>query len=612
MNRFFYRKKGLIFSVAMGLVLAILTASLILSTREIMKDPAPGGAIGVTRIDRATVTVGGESKEMDLPANIRGYEPGTPVMVGFDIEPGWGDAMYVKAIYSFLDVSMDGNVLYRYGQEGTYPSFMADPPIAAKFVSLGSSRGPRHVTLTYRMPNSKSALELQAPAVSNSSGLLRYIFKRSLISVGLSAFLLVSTFVLMLLFLSVVFFEKQGLIFLRLAAFCALTAIWNIGDCELSVFIVNNPMLLYLMVFLGVFSAGIPLHNVVLQVIDVHNRRPVILARKALTVFVALALAGQLSGLMMLNRSVYIFMVFIVLDLIFLMGVSLYEYFKFDDRFGRPMGFALGILIISAIAESYNYGFKLNTNMPVFLECGIALFISVLAFLSGSFYLDGIRIRKMEEKQKLEVTLMQMRLEHEKKHSEVVQENEKILRKQRHDYRHHLAVIKSLNEANDREALAEYLDEMIREIPVDLTVNYCDNRAVNAVVSGFVTQAKESGVECDIILEVPDHTSHMSDTELCEVFGNLLENAVEACGRMKEGRKFITMRSRLHFENLIITMDNSFNGELRMTGKDFMSSKRNSVGIGVKSIQSVAKKNNGKAEFSYGNDVFHSSILLHI
>lgn len=613
MNNFFSRKKDKLFSLTVGLVMTVMTLILLLSSLQFMRDPAPGGARGVTRIENVAVTVDGVRTEMTLPADIRGYDPGTMVLVSFDVNPKWGDTLYVRSIYSFLDVSLDGNVIYRYGMKGTYPGFMADPPISSKFISIGGTKKTGHVTLTYVMPESKDELELKAPLVSNSSGLLRFLFTRNLSSLALSAFLLVATFVLMLLFLTVVFFEKEGIIFLRLAAFCALTAIWNIGDCEISVFIIKSPMILYLMTFMGIISAAIPLHNLLLQIVNVHKRNWVIMARRTLSVLVMLAIAGQLSGLVMLHRSVYFFMVVLTVDLLFLFGVSLYEYLKFGDHYGRPMCIAMGILIAATILESYNYGYRLNTNMAIFLQCGIALFICVIAVLSGTFYRDSIRIRKMEEKQKLDVTLMQMRLEHEKKHAEIVIENEKILRKQRHDFRHHLMVLKNLNENGERETLTEYLDEMISDMtPVTMSENYCDNRAVNAVVSGFAAQASRAGVECDILLEVPDHTSRLNDVELCEVFGNLLENAVEACGRMTEGKKFITMRSRLHFENLIITMDNSFDGTVRMMGNEYMSSKRNGAGIGVKSIQSVAKKNNGKADFSSGNGVFHSSILLHI
>lgn len=606
------KKIELIFSSVLGMIFAIMVLSLLVSSRDFIRDPAPGGAMGATLIDSVLVTVEGESTEMTLPANIRGYEAGTEVKVDFDVDPAWGDTLFVKSVYSSMGVSINGKVVYLYGSEDAYPDFMADPPITSKFIPLADLKEKGHVTLTYEMPVSKPDLELKASLVSNSSGILKFLFKRNLSSLMLSAFLIVAVFVLMLLFLSVVFIERDGIIFLRLAAFCALTCIWNIGDCEVSVFIFKNPLLLYLMTFMGVTAASIPLHNVVLQILNIHNREVIIAARRIMSVWLILAVALQLSGLVMLSRSVYFYMILIILDLFLLLGVSLYEYYKFDDRFGKPMSVALGILIVSAMAESYNFGFRLNTNMPVFLEGGIALFICIMTLLSGNFYVDALKTRKMEEKQKMEVTLMKMRLEHEKKHAEVVRENENNLRRQRHDYRHHLAVLKSLNEANDREALTKYLDEMIEDTTAYGGENYCDNRAVDAVVSGYAARAKSIGVEYELLLEVPDHTSHINDTELCELFGNLLENAVEACGRMTEGRRFITMKSKLHFETLIITMDNSYSGEVRMRGGEYMSSKGNRAGIGMKSIQNVVEKNEGKFKFSAENGIFHSSILLHI
>ncbi|MEG2200545.1 MAG: GHKL domain-containing protein, partial [Anaerovorax sp.] len=83
------------------------------------------------------------------------------------------------------------------------------------------------------------------------------------------------------------------------------------------------------------------------------------------------------------------------------------------------------------------------------------------------------------------------------------------------------------------------------------------------------------GIELSIKLTVPEHTEQITDSTLCIIFGNLLENGMEACNRMTEGDKFIRLRSRLQYETLTATMDNSFNGAVSKSGEKFLSSKRN-------------------------------------
>ena len=108
---------------------------------------------------------------------------------------------------------------------------------------------------------------------------------------------------------------------------------------------------------------------------------------------------------------------------------------------------------------------------------------------------------------------------------------------------------------------------------------------------------RERGIDFTVRLNVPADTEQITDAELCVIFGNLLENAVEACGRMSEGRKFIRLNSAVHLGTLTITMDNSFDGQVRQENGKFRSSKRDDFGVGLSSIQEVARKCGGEARF---------------
>ncbi|MEG0933467.1 MAG: ATP-binding protein, partial [Lachnospiraceae bacterium] len=113
-------------------------------------------------------------------------------------------------------------------------------------------------------------------------------------------------------------------------------------------------------------------------------------------------------------------------------------------------------------------------------------------------------------------------------------------------------------------------------------------------------------------LTVPEHTEQITDSTLCIIFGNLLENGMEACNRMTEGDKFIRLRSRQQYETLTVTMDNSFNGAVSKSGEKFLSSKRNEVGTGLASVTAMAKKHGGNASFETDGLVFQSSVYVRI
>ena len=106
--------------------------------------------------------------------------------------------------------------------------------------------------------------------------------------------------------------------------------------------------------------------------------------------------------------------------------------------------------------------------------------------------------------------------------------------------------------------------------------------SVNAVLDLIVTGY-------DISLEIPDETS-LTDTQLCIIFGNLLENAIEACCRTENENRFIKLSSNIKAGMLYIAMDNSCDGNIRIENGGFISSKRNEIGTGINSITAIVKK----------------------
>jgi sensor histidine kinase regulating citrate/malate metabolism len=95
------------------------------------------------------------------------------------------------------------------------------------------------------------------------------------------------------------------------------------------------------------------------------------------------------------------------------------------------------------------------------------------------------------------------------------------------------------------------------------------------------------------------------------VFGNVLENALEACRRITAGERFIKLSSQFIGNKLYIAVDNSFSGEIRLKNGVYLSQKREAAsGIGIISVMAIAKKYDGKASFEQEDQVFRVSVYL--
>lgn len=95
------------------------------------------------------------------------------------------------------------------------------------------------------------------------------------------------------------------------------------------------------------------------------------------------------------------------------------------------------------------------------------------------------------------------------------------------------------------------------------------------------------------------------------LLGNLLENAIEAADTAMK-KRYIQFKMVCSANMLAITMDNGFGGSVKVEGGHYITTKGQHLGIGLQSVTAIAEKYSGFAEFSHEEDVFHSSVMLHL
>ncbi len=181
----------------------------------------------------------------------------------------------------------------------------------------------------------------------------------------------------------------------------------------------------------------------------------------------------------------------------------------------------------------------------------------------------------------------------------------------RHDLRQHISVLHEFAGADDLDALKRYFAALEGELPPQEEGTFCENAAVDALLRHWAARARRAGVEFTAAVQAEEQMP-VSDVDLCVLFGNCLENAVEACGRQREGQKFIRVSAGPAVGTYAITIQNSFDGPLRRSGGGFRSSKEPRLGVGTASVQATAKKYGGRASFEADGGVFQACIVLHL
>lgn len=184
-------------------------------------------------------------------------------------------------------------------------------------------------------------------------------------------------------------------------------------------------------------------------------------------------------------------------------------------------------------------------------------------------------------------------------------------RQAKHDLRHHLKVIHTFVESENYTELKEYLREYTKSLPSDSPICYCEHPAVNSLLVWYAGLAKECNIQFEIRISIPAQI-HVSDPDICVLFGNLLENAMDACLAQSQGERLIRVSGGVQAEHvLVFTVDNTYETPIRQTKSGaYLSSKHNGEGIGITSVQNIAAQYNGIASFRYDDRMFYASVLF--
>lgn len=107
----------------------------------------------------------------------------------------------------------------------------------------------------------------------------------------------------------------------------------------------------------------------------------------------------------------------------------------------------------------------------------------------------------------------------------------------------------------------------------------------------------------------------LDPVDLCTLFGNLLDNAIEACDKNQNpSDRKITLKVTEFREFVLTRCENPFSGEMLNVGQDFLSTKvaNKPHGFGLKGIRHVVDKYGGDMTIDLQNRKFVVSILLPI
>ncbi len=211
-------------------------------------------------------------------------------------------------------------------------------------------------------------------------------------------------------------------------------------------------------------------------------------------------------------------------------------------------------------------------------------------------------------RKKTYLKLVEYHTEQSERHLKEVRTIYMKMRGYKHDFHHHLQTLKGQLESGEVDRALAYIEALDRKLRTVDTLLRTGNVSLDAILSAKTAQARAEGIEVSVRACVPD-TLTFSDVELSILAGNLLDNAIEACREVSDGR-FIRIYMTMKGKMLYFSMLNSAGEKRRKRGSLFSSRKEGLHGFGLRRAQAILEEHGGWCKFNSEDGAFSSEFLV--
>lgn len=212
---------------------------------------------------------------------------------------------------------------------------------------------------------------------------------------------------------------------------------------------------------------------------------------------------------------------------------------------------------------------------------------------------------------KLEYELMKEKEKYSKESMEIIKRSNEELREFKHDLKNYLLPLQEAMETMPQSEMAKVWEKINQKIEDVQTLIQTGNSYVDSMINTKITLARSEKV--DVKCTILSKMEGIDDLEFCSVFGNLMDNAIEAEWKVTEKKEIIIFVEekmgylRLEIQNKIEKSVLNENSSLNTTKKD-----TSSHGIGHKSIKRTMQKVGGALKYYETGDLFCAEAVFPI
>ena len=193
----------------------------------------------------------------------------------------------------------------------------------------------------------------------------------------------------------------------------------------------------------------------------------------------------------------------------------------------------------------------------------------------------------------------------------IMQQDQKKLDSLRHDMKNHMYLLQTyLNEGRYDKA-QEYVNKMSEHLQTEHKYVNTGNLELDMILNHKLANAEAMSCQIQSQIVIPCQLP-VDGYDWNVLFGNLLDNAIEAMEQIKD--RFLEIRIQYDRGILGIQVKNTFDGKVNKQGERLLTRKKQQAlhGIGMQNISDVVDKYGGWKSINIDENIFEVQIVLYL
>uniref|UniRef100_UPI0005AB5BFB sensor histidine kinase n=1 Tax=Faecalimicrobium dakarense TaxID=1301100 RepID=UPI0005AB5BFB len=126
------------------------------------------------------------------------------------------------------------------------------------------------------------------------------------------------------------------------------------------------------------------------------------------------------------------------------------------------------------------------------------------------------------------VEILNKQLNYQWKHYNDIKKHQDEVKRHWHDIKKHSTLILDLLENEEYQEAKDYIRSVTQEIKEVESKKISKNKIIDAILSNKIEECNSKNINLIMDIKIPE-TLNINDFDICVIFGNILDNAIEAC-----------------------------------------------------------------------------------